>query len=131
MTILLQLFLFSFSLYIRLAWMTATDLTMKLKHKLIAASFILIFGILFFTVLNAVEKLDKEKLKSYMFKTCIVFGEKLGEMGKLVVEKYKDCEIKFCCKSCIKDFKKELDKYVKMIDAAEAKAKATPTPRPT
>ena len=110
--------------------MTATDLTMKLKHKLIAASLILTFGILPFTASNAAEKPDKEKLKPYTLKTCIVSGEKLGEMGKPVVEKYKDREIKFCCKSCIKDFKKEPDKYVKMIDAAEAKAKATPAPAP-
>jgi hypothetical protein len=51
-------------------------------------------------------------------------------MGKPVVEKYKDREIKFCCKSCIKDFKKEPDKYVKMIDEAEAKAKAKESAAP-
>ena len=96
---------------------------MKLKHKIIAASLVLTFGILPFTG-SAADKQDKEKLKPYTLKTCIVSGEKLGEMGKPVVEKYKDREIKFCCKSCTKDFKKEPDKYAKMIDGAEAKAKA-------
>ena len=96
---------------------------MKLKYRILAASLVLTFGILPFTG-SAADKPDKEKLKPYTLKTCIVSGEKLGEMGKPVVEKYKDREIKFCCKSCIKDFKKEPDKYVKMIDEAEAKVKA-------
>jgi hypothetical protein len=96
---------------------------MKLKHKIIAASLVLIFGVPSFTGLAA-DKPEKEKLKPYTLNTCIVSSEKLGEMGKPVVEKYKDREIKFCCKSCIKDFKKEPDKYVKLIDEAEAKAKA-------
>ena len=103
--------------------------TMKLKHKLIAASLVLTFGVLPFTG-SAADKPAKEKLKPYTLKTCIVSGEKLGEMGKPVVEKYKDREIKFCCKSCIKDFKKDPDKYVKLIDEAEAKAKANPAPAP-
>ena len=32
-------------------------------------------------------------------------------------------EIKLCCKSCLKDFKKDPAKYIKKIEAAEAKAK--------
>src|SRR6476469_556868 len=102
---------------------------MKLKYRILAASLVLTFGILPFTG-SAADKPDKEKLKPYTLKTCIVSGEKLGEMGKPVVEKYKDREIRFCCKSCIKDFKKEPDKYVKMIDEAEAKAKAKESAAP-
>ena len=67
---------------------------------------------------------DKEsKLKPYPLTTCVVSGEKLGEMGKPVVYEYKDREIKFCCKDCIKDFKKDPAKYVKKLEEAEAKAK--------
>ena len=67
---------------------------------------------------------DKDsKLKPYPLQTCVVSGEKLGEMGKPVVYEYKDREIKFCCKDCIKDFKKDPDKYVKKLEEAEAKAK--------
>ena len=102
---------------------------LKLKHKIIAASLLLTFGALPFTSPGA-EKPDKEKLKPYTLKTCIVSGEKLGEMGKPALEKYKDREIKFCCKSCIKDFKKDPDKYVKLIDEAEAKEKAKGAPAP-
>jgi len=67
---------------------------------------------------------DKEsKLKPYPLDTCVVSGEKLGEMGKPYVFEYKDREIKFCCKGCVKDFKKDSEKYVKKLEEAEAKAK--------
>ena len=63
------------------------------------------------------------KLKPYTLKTCVVSGDKLGEMGDPFVYKYKDREIKFCCKGCLKDFNKEPAKYIKKIEEAEAKAK--------
>jgi YHS domain-containing protein len=63
------------------------------------------------------------KLKPYTLKTCIVSGDKLGEMGDAYVYAYKGREIKFCCKGCLKDFNKEPAKYIKLIDEAEAKAK--------
>jgi len=64
-----------------------------------------------------------EKLKPYTLKTCVVSGDKLGEMGDPYVYAYKGREIKFCCKGCLKDFNKEPAKYIKLIDEAEAKAK--------
>ena len=64
-----------------------------------------------------------EKLKPYTLKTCVVSGDKLGEMGDPFVYAYKGREIKFCCKGCLKDFNKDPAKYIKMIDEAEAKAK--------
>ena len=64
-----------------------------------------------------------EKLKPYTLKTCIVSGDKLGEMGDPFVYAYKGREIKFCCKGCLKDFKKDPAKYIKKIEEAEAKAK--------
>lgn len=65
----------------------------------------------------------KPNLKPYPLKTCVVSGEKLGEMGKPVVYEYKGREIKFCCKDCIKDFKKNPDKYIKKLDQAESQKK--------
>jgi len=70
----------------------------------------------------AAEK-KAEKPKPYPLKTCIVSGEKLGEMGEPFVYEYQGREIKFCCKSCLKDFKKDPAKYLKMIDDAAAKEK--------
>ncbi len=44
-------------------------------------------------------------------------------MGDPFVYNYKGREIKFCCKGCLKDFNKDPQKYIKLIDEAEAKAK--------
>ena len=44
-------------------------------------------------------------------------------MGDPFVYDYKEREIKFCCKGCLKDFKKDPAKYIKKIEEAEAKAK--------
>lgn len=53
--------------------------------------------------------------KPYPLTTCIVSGEKLGEMGKPVVIIKDGQEVKLCCKSCIKDFEKEPEKFLKEI----------------
>lgn len=68
---------------------------------------------------SAAEK--KAKLKPYTLKICIVSGDKLGEMGDPYVYEYEGREIKFCCKACVKDFKKDTAKYLKKIEEAEAK----------
>ena len=68
------------------------------------------------------EKAKDAKLKPYLLKTCVVSKEKLGEMGEPYVYKYKDREIKFCCKGCVKDFNKSPEKYLKLIEEAEKKA---------
>jgi hypothetical protein len=64
-----------------------------------------------------------EKPKPYTLKTCIVTDEKLGEMGDAYVFVHEGREIKLCCKSCLKDFKKDPAKYIKKLETAEAKAK--------
>jgi YHS domain-containing protein len=64
-----------------------------------------------------------EKPKPYPLKTCIISGDKLGEMGKPFVYVHEGREIKFCCKGCLKDFQKEPAKYVKKIDEDAARAK--------
>jgi YHS domain-containing protein len=66
----------------------------------------------------------KSKPKPYILKTCPVSGDKLGEMGDPYVFEFEGREIKLCCKSCLKDFKKDSAKYIKKIEAAEAKEKA-------
>jgi hypothetical protein len=63
------------------------------------------------------------KAKPYTLKTCIVSGEKLGEMGKPFVFVHEGREIKLCCKDCQKDFKKDPAKYVTKLEKEEAKAK--------
>jgi hypothetical protein len=67
---------------------------------------------------------------AYPLETCVVTGDKLGDMGEPYVHVHKeagkpDRTVKFCCKGCLKDFQKEPAKYLKLLDeAAAAKAKA-------
>ena len=56
-----------------------------------------------------------EDAKPYPLTTCIVSGEKLGEMGKPYVFVKDGQEIKFCCKNCLKDFNKDPQKFLKEI----------------
>ncbi len=75
--------------------------------------------------------LAKERA-AYPMDSCAVSGDKFdgGDMGKPQDYVYKqeskpDRFVRFCCKDCVKDFKKEPAKYLKMIDdAAAAKASA-------
>jgi YHS domain-containing protein len=66
---------------------------------------------------------DKSKEKVYPLTTCVVSGEKLGEMGKPYTFTQDGQEIQLCCKSCLKDFKKDPAKYVKKLNEAKAKDK--------
>ena len=73
--------------------------------------------------------LAKERT-AYPMDSCAVSGDKFdgGDMGKSQDYIYKqegkpDRLVRFCCKDCVNDFKKEPAKYLKMIDdAAAAKA---------
>ena len=63
------------------------------------------------------------KPKPYPLKTCVVSGEKLdGDMGKPYVFTHEGREIKLCCKSCLKDFKKDPAKYLKKLDETKKPA---------
>ena len=50
--------------------------------------------------------------KAYPLDTCIVSGNKLGSMGKVVVKSHEGQEIKFCCKPCVKKFDANPAKYL-------------------
>ena len=64
-----------------------------------------------------------DKTPAYPLTTCLVSGEKLGEMGKPYIYKHEGREVRFCCKNCLKDFKKDPAKYLKKLDEAEKAAK--------
>ena len=74
-------------------------------------------------LLFAADKSAKssDKAKPYTLKTCIVSDEKLGEMGDPYVFTHEGREVKLCCKSCLKDFKKDTAKYMKKLDKADKK----------
>jgi hypothetical protein len=72
-----------------------------------------------------VSRAAEKKVKPYPLDTCVVSDEKLGADPSMKphVFTYEGREIKLCCKSCLKDFKKDSAKYVAKIEAAEKKAK--------
>lgn len=61
-----------------------------------------------------------KKVKPYRADTCIVSGEKLGEMGKPVGFVYQGYEVRLCCKSCRKDFDKEPETYLRKLKAVDS-----------
>ena len=50
--------------------------------------------------------------KSYPLKECIVSGNELGSMGKVITKSHEGQEVKFCCKPCVKKFDKAPVKYL-------------------
>lgn len=50
--------------------------------------------------------------KPYPSKDCIVSGNELGSMGKVVTKSHEGQEVKFCCKPCVKKFDKAPAKYL-------------------
>lgn len=67
----------------------------------------------------SVRAADKDKKPlPYPLDKCVVSDEKLGDHGKPYVFTHEGQEIKMCCKSCLKDFKKEPAKYLKKIEEA-------------
>ncbi len=65
-------------------------------------------ALLFLTFAAAATAADKP----YPLKTCLVSGNALGSMGKVVVKSYQGQEIKFCCKPCVKKFDANPAKYL-------------------
>jgi len=82
-------------------------------------SIVLSLGVL--GLVGAALAAEAPKAKSYPLKTCVVSGEKLGDMGAPYAFTHEGREVKLCCKSCLKDFNKEPAKFVKKIEAAEKK----------
>jgi hypothetical protein len=72
---------------------------------------------------SADKKGDKKeaKAKAYPLDTCIVSDEKLGSMGDPYVFTHEGQEIKLCCKSCQKEFKKTPNKFVNKLKKTEKK----------
>ncbi|HMO04153.1 MAG TPA: hypothetical protein PKC67_01740 [Kiritimatiellia bacterium] len=69
-----------------------------------------------------------EAVAAYPLTTCVVSGDALGggDMGPPVNYVHKeegkpDRLVRFCCKSCIRDFKKDPATYLKKIDDAANK----------
>ena len=59
---------------------------------------------------------------AYPLQTCVISGEKLGEMGKPYVFESNGHQVQLCCDHCKAKFDKDPEKYLKEIeDASKAK----------
>jgi len=61
--------------------------------------------------------------KRYPLKKCIISNENLGPKGEYIRFIYRDQEMKVCCESCKKKFKKAPNKYLKILSEQVAKQK--------
>ena len=98
-------------------------MSVNIMKKMSSLSLIVLVSGLAMTAL--VSRAADKKVKPYPLDTCVVSDEKLGADPSMKphVFTYEGREIKLCCKSCLKDFKKDSAKYVAKIEAAEKKAK--------
>ena len=68
------------------------------------------------TLLLGCNSTNLANTKAYPLKTCMVSDNDLGSMGKPVVLVHEGQQIKFCCKPCIKKFKKDPAKYLAKLE---------------
>jgi YHS domain-containing protein len=80
-------------------------------------SLLLALPVLAFAVLGTIV----HAADAYPLTTCVVSGEKLGEMGSPVVINYKGTEVRFCCNSCVKKFNADPEKYLAKLKVASTK----------
>lgn len=73
------------------------------------------------------DKADLEAARAdYPMTTCVVSGDELGGGGMEVFEYMHKEEgkpdrlVRFCCKDCVRDFKKTPTRYLAKIDAAKS-----------
>ena len=66
------------------------------------------------------DGLTAEKTQSGAIKVgntiCPLSKEKVDVMGDIVEYEHDEKVYNFCCKMCLKDFKKDPDKYIKIVD---------------
>jgi hypothetical protein len=95
---------------------------MKIVHSLATLALTSLVAPL---ALCAAEGKEAKKPKPYPLDTCIVSGEKLGADPNMKPYEFEHAgrQIKLCCKSCLKDFRKDAAGYLKKIDEAEKKPK--------
>ena len=63
--------------------------------------------------------------EDYPLDICVVSEHALGSMGDPIVIQYEGKTVKFCCASCVDEFKKEPAKYMAVLAAASTDAPTT------
>lgn len=69
-----------------------------------------------------------QQLPSYPLEQCPVSKEKLGDMGEPVNHVHEGRLVRFCCKTCIKEFNTDPAPVLKQIDEAVIKAQKASYP---
>jgi hypothetical protein len=85
-----------------------------MKNKLTAFVAAAVLGLALFTG-SMSSPLQAASAKPYPLKTCVVSGNELGSMGKVISKTHGDQEIKFCCKPCVKKFDANPNKYLSKL----------------
>lgn len=67
-------------------------------------------------------KNDKPKTGEVGNSICPVSGEKVGQMGEVVKHEYNGKIYNLCCNACVKDFKKDPEKYSKLAERKVAES---------
>ena len=70
--------------------------------------------------IDQAEEAVETAVKNYPLTTCIVSDEPLGAMGDAVEFDHAGQTIKFCCKSCVRKFKKDPAKYLAKLTEGKA-----------
>ena len=78
-------------------------------------------AVLALPIANFGAEKKETKAKAYPLKVCLVSDEELGSMGDPFVFAHEGQEIKLCCKSCQKDFKKNPAKFLKKLEKTDKK----------
>ncbi len=101
---------------------------MKFTKQILTAVLLtgLVAGVLSARADDKHEDHKAEEAKPYPAVKCLISGEALDSMGKTHVLVADGQEIKFCCKSCIKDYDKDKVGYAEKLAQAEASAKPYP-----
>lgn len=76
-------------------------------------------------------KIVAQQLPSYPLTTCPISNEALDAMGKPMDLVHEGRLVRLCCKSCVKEFKKDPSKTLKAIDAAVIQAQSPTYPLKT
>ncbi len=76
----------------------------------------------------AQDPIVAQQLPSYPLETCPVSHEPLDSMGQPLDYVHEGRLVRFCCKSCVKEFKKDPASILKLIDEGVVKAQKASYP---
>lgn len=82
-----------------------------MKTKITPLPVTVMLGIILATFISGIPAIAAD-VKPYPLKMCVVSGNALGSMGKIVTKVYEGQEMKFCCKPCVKKFDANPTRYL-------------------